>query len=98
MELKNCGKRCLTLPFWVIDRPRPRDESHPTFTYLHDDEGNRLSRTRKSSAAANNYLTEYAWDPRSRLASVTFKNNSGCTGTSDSFVGTRSRSWPSPSA
>ena len=40
-------------------------------------EGNRISRTRISTAAADDYTTEYAWDYRNRLTAVTFKNNSG---------------------
>ena len=48
-----------------------------TYTYTYDAEGNRTSRTRISSDPADDYLTEYAWDYRNRLTSVTFKNNSG---------------------
>jgi RHS repeat-associated protein len=51
--------------------------SDGTFNYTYDDEGNRLTRTRISSASASDYLTEYTWDHRNRLTQVTFKNNAG---------------------
>lgn len=46
-----------------------------TFTYTYDNEGNMLTRTRISAAAADDKLTEYAWDHLNRLTKVTFKNN-----------------------
>ncbi len=51
--------------------------SDGTFNYTYDNEGNRLTRTRISGAAADDYLTEYTWDHHNRLTKVTFKNNSG---------------------
>ena len=47
-----------------------------TFTYTYDGEGNRTSRTRISTAAADDFITEYEWDHRNRLTKVTLKNNS----------------------
>jgi RHS repeat-associated protein len=46
------------------------------YAYTYDDEGNRLTRT-LNTGASDEYLTEYEWDHRNRLAKVTFKNNSG---------------------
>ncbi len=54
-----------------------RITSDGVFNYTYDNEGNRLTRTRISGAPADDYLTEYAWDHRNRLSSVTSKNNSG---------------------
>ena len=54
-----------------------RLKSDGTYNYDYDGEGNLKSRTRISTAAASDYLTEYAWDHRDRLTGVTFKNNSG---------------------
>ncbi len=51
--------------------------SDGTFNYTYDNEGNRLTRTRISGTAADDYLTEYAWDHHNRLTKVTFKNNAG---------------------
>ena len=51
--------------------------SDGTFNYTYDNEGNRLTKTRISNAAADDYKTEYTWDYRNRLAGVTLKNNSG---------------------
>ncbi len=51
--------------------------SDGTFNYTYDNEGNRLTRTRISGAAADDYLTEYTWDHHNRLTKVLFKNNSG---------------------
>ena len=51
--------------------------SDGVFNYTYDAEGNRITRTRISSAAADDYLTEYTWDHRNRLTNMTFKNNSG---------------------
>ena len=48
-----------------------------TFTYTFDPEGNRLTRTRDSSGAANDYLVKYSWDYRDRLTEVQNFNNSG---------------------
>jgi RHS repeat-associated protein len=48
-----------------------------TFTYTYDDEGNRLTRVRKSGAAADDKTVEYLWDYRNRLEKVTFKRNDG---------------------
>jgi RHS repeat-associated protein len=50
--------------------------SDGTFNYTYDAEGNRISRTRISSASANDYLTTYTWDYRDRLTDVDFYNNS----------------------
>jgi RHS repeat-associated protein len=50
--------------------------SDGTFTYQYDAEGNRTTRTRISTDPADDYLTEYTWDHRNRLTSVTLKNNS----------------------
>jgi RHS repeat-associated protein len=50
--------------------------SDGTFTYQYDAEGNRITRTRISTDPADDYLTEYTWDHRNRLTSVTLKNNS----------------------
>ena len=50
--------------------------SDGVFTYTYDDEGNRTTRTRISQDPADDYLTEYQWDHRNRLISVTLKNNS----------------------
>jgi RHS repeat-associated protein len=56
--------------------------SDGTFNYTYDAEGNRTSRTRISTAAADDYTASYAWDHRNRLTSVTFTNASGSvTGT-----------------
>ena len=51
--------------------------SDGTYSYNYDAQGNCTSRTRISSSAADDYETDYAWDNRNRLTSVTFKNNSG---------------------
>ncbi|MEL6899117.1 MAG: hypothetical protein AAFP90_23695, partial [Planctomycetota bacterium] len=48
-----------------------------TFTYTYDADGNRLSRVRKSSAAADDHTTNYAWDHRGRLIGITTTDNSG---------------------
>jgi hypothetical protein len=48
-----------------------------TFTYTYDDEGNRLTKVRKSGAAADDKTVEYTWDYRNRLEKVTFKRNDG---------------------
>lgn len=45
--------------------------------YTYDTEGNRLTRTRIASGAADDYLTEYTWDYRNRLTKIVFKNNGG---------------------
>ncbi|HVC95125.1 MAG TPA: RHS repeat-associated core domain-containing protein [Pirellulales bacterium] len=50
--------------------------SDGTFNYTYDHEGNRVSRTRISSATANDYLTTYTWDYRNRLTDVDYYNNS----------------------
>jgi RHS repeat-associated protein len=44
-----------------------------TYNYSYDDEGNRTSRTKISDGT----VTEYAWDHRNRLTSVTSKNSQG---------------------
>ena len=54
-----------------------RMTSDGTFNYTHDDEGNRLTRTRISSASADDYLVEFTWDHRNRLTNIKFKNNAG---------------------
>jgi len=46
------------------------------FTYEYDDDGHRTKRTRVSTDPADDKVTEYAWDHRGRLISVTYKNNS----------------------
>src|SRR5262245_3160846 len=51
--------------------------SDGTFTYEYDGEGNRTSRARISTDAADDHLTQYTWDHRNRLTKVVFKNNSG---------------------
>jgi len=51
--------------------------SDGTFNYTYDHQGNRLTRTRISSAQANDYQTTYAWDYRNRLTDVQYYNNSG---------------------
>jgi RHS repeat-associated protein len=51
--------------------------SDGTFNYAYDDEGNLITRTRISSAAANDKTTEYQWDYRNRLTTIIDKNNSG---------------------
>ena len=51
--------------------------SDGTFNYTYDHEGNRLTRTRISSAQANDYETTYTWDYRNRLTDVEYFNNSG---------------------
>ncbi|HEX7378021.1 MAG TPA: hypothetical protein VF278_12950, partial [Pirellulales bacterium] len=48
-----------------------------TFTFAYDPAGNLTTRTRISSAAANDYKTVYLWDYRNRLTDVEFYNNSG---------------------
>ncbi len=53
--------------------------SDGTFTYSYDNEGNLVTRTRISTAPANDYQTTYTWDNRDRLTSVTYQNNSGQT-------------------
>lgn len=53
-----------------------RMESDGTFTFTYDAEGNTLTRTRISTDPADDYLTEYTWDHRNRLTTVTFKDNS----------------------
>ena len=47
-----------------------------TFDYTYDHEGNRVIRTRISSAPANDYLTTYSYDYRDRLTDVDYYNNS----------------------
>jgi len=49
--------------------------SDGTFNYTYDAEGNRTRRTRISNDPADDYETDYAWDNRNRLTSVTFRNN-----------------------
>ena len=44
-----------------------------TYTYTYDAEGNRLTKTDKATGAE----TDYTWDYRDRLSSVTFKDGSG---------------------
>ena len=57
-----------------------RLQSDDTFTYQYDNEGNRTSRTRIDSITyAEDYLTEYEWDHRNRLISVTYTDNSDPT-------------------
>ena len=48
-----------------------------TFTYLYDDEGNCISKTRISTDPADDWRTEYTWDHRNRLTRVVVKNRSG---------------------
>ncbi|HVC96161.1 MAG TPA: RHS repeat-associated core domain-containing protein, partial [Pirellulales bacterium] len=50
--------------------------SDGTFDYTYDHEGNRVSRTRISSAPANDYLTTYTYDYRDRLTDVDYYNKS----------------------
>ena len=50
--------------------------SDGTFNYTYDNEGNRLTKTRISSATVDDYKTEYTWDCRNRLVGVVLKNNS----------------------
>ena len=45
------------------------------YTYTYDNEGNMLTRTNKSTGEA----TDYTWDYRDRLSSVTFKDSEGTT-------------------
>ncbi len=47
-----------------------------TFAFVFDAQGNRVSRTRDSSATANDYLVTYTWDTRNRLTDVEDFNNS----------------------
>jgi RHS repeat-associated protein len=47
-----------------------------TFTYTYDNEGNLITRTRKSSASADDKTVEYTWDHRNRLVKVVNRNNS----------------------
>ena len=51
--------------------------SDGTYSYTYDADGNMTSRTRISSAPADDYMTLYTWDYRDRLTSVTFENNTG---------------------
>jgi len=51
-----------------------RLENDGTFTYQYDAEGNRTSRTRISTAPADDYQIVYAWDHLNRLVGVTFKD------------------------
>jgi RHS repeat-associated protein len=51
--------------------------SDGTFNYTYDHEGNRATRTRISSAQANDYQTTYTWDYRDRLTDVEYFNNQG---------------------
>lgn len=51
--------------------------SDGTFNYTYDDEGSRETRTRISSAQADDYTTEYTWDHNNRLTKIAYKNNSG---------------------
>jgi RHS repeat-associated protein len=53
-----------------------RLSSDGVFNYVYDDEGNVITRTRISSATANDKTTEYSWDHRNRLVGITYKNNS----------------------
>ena len=50
--------------------------SDGTFNYTYDHEGNRVSRTRISSATASDYITDYSYDYRNRLTDVNYYNNS----------------------
>jgi RHS repeat-associated protein len=50
-----------------------RLQSDGTYTYQYDNEGNRTRRTKTSGGS----YTEYAWDHRNRLTSVTDKTASG---------------------
>jgi len=51
-----------------------RLENDGTFTYQYDAEGNRTSRTRISTAPADDYQVIYSWDHLNRLVGVTFKD------------------------
>jgi hypothetical protein len=48
-----------------------------TFTFAYDAAGNLVTRTRISTASANDYKTTYTWDYRNRLTDVDFYNNNG---------------------
>jgi RHS repeat-associated protein len=68
-----------------VPNPVPSSETRfalrsksPLFLHTrYDAEGNRASRTRISSAQADDYTAIYTWDHRDRLTSVTFEDNSG---------------------
>src|SRR5581483_5230594 len=51
--------------------------SDGTFDYTYDADGNLITRTRISSASADDYRTTYTWDYRNRLTDVDYYNNSG---------------------
>jgi RHS repeat-associated protein len=50
-----------------------RTTAQPGFTYVYDDQGNRISRTE----TATGKVTEYSWDHRNRLTVVKDRNTSG---------------------
>ncbi len=54
-----------------------RLDSDGTFNYTYDNNGNLISKVRISSDAADDHETDYEWDFRNRLASVTMKDNAG---------------------
>lgn len=54
-----------------------RTTEDPNFVYTYDAEGNRTSKTAKSSDPADDHETLYLWDQRNRLAAVVLKNNAG---------------------
>src|SRR5688572_16237648 len=60
--------------------------SDGTFNYEYDNEGNRTARQRISSASADDYRMELAWDHRNRLVGVKFKNNAGTVTKEVQFV------------
>ena len=53
------------------------------FTYSYDDEGNRITRGSTSSSDGS---VQYQWDSRERLTQVTYKNSSGVTTKTVSYV------------
>lgn len=60
---------------WSSDRRRPTHIGDEAYSY--DDNGNRLSKVRISTASADDKTVEYQWDHRNRLISIVTKNNSG---------------------
>jgi len=60
--------------------------SDGVFNFAYDDEGNRISDTRISSASVDDKTIEYAYDHRNRLTGVTYKNNAGTVTKSVAYV------------
>lgn len=61
---------------WVVGANN-RLTADGTFTYTYDDEGNQLTKTRKSTAVVDDHKQAFTWDHRNRLTKVTFKRNDG---------------------